>query len=159
MNVEPHVVREIAPGVHWARLDFPSIEIVRELIDEQVPHVLCWGGHLGCYRWEPFLLPVAEPLSPEPVLARAVEVDFIVDTSCFLSLLPEFRSSISIVQLRRVPPDHLDMRRIQGKELWRLLSEVGWHVWCNVPGNDHAQVASPHRAVVERAVKWTEEAS
>jgi hypothetical protein len=155
MKPEPHVIKEIAPGVHWALLDFPGTEVVETLLNPQVPYVLCWGGHLGHWRWEKFMLPISSPLQPEPVLARAIEVDFVVETSRFLELLPSLGPGVSAVQLDGVPQDHLDLRRIKGPELWRLLAEVGWYVWCDVPGNDFAQVASPHRRVVEQAVEWT----
>ena len=153
-NPQPHVIQEVAPGVYWALLDFPGVEIVSSLVDPEVPHVLCWEVCLGRWQWERFLLPVGDPLSPEPVLARAVDVDFVVDTSRFLELVPKLGPGISAVQLHATPQDHLDLRKIKGPELWRLLGAVGWHVWFRVPGNDYAEVASPHRSVVEAAIHW-----
>ena len=151
------MIKELVPGVHWALLDFPSTGIVPALLDVETPHVLCWGGHVGSWRWEKFLVPVSAPLQPEPVLARAVEVDFVVETARFVELLPALGPGVSAVQLNELPPDHLDLRKVRGNELWRLLGEIGWHVWFEIPGNDFGQVASPDRSVVARAVQLAED--
>ena len=151
----PHVIKEVAPGVHWTLLDWPSVEIIPSLLHADAPHVLCWGVHVGHNRWEEFLLPTTDPRETEAVLARALDLDFVISTGRFLELLPRIGPSIRGVQLLGRPQDHLDMRRIKGTELWRLLSEVGWHVWFDVPGNDFGKVASPHRHVVEAAIAKT----
>ncbi len=153
----PHQIQEVVPGVHRAILDWPSTEIIPTLLDERHPFVLSWGGHLGDHRWQEFQLPIASPQQPEAVLARRVEVDFVVATSRYLELLPRLGPKQRGVQLLHPPQDHLDLRRIRGPERWRLLEEIGWHVWFDIPGNDFGEVASPDRAVVEAAVAWVVE--
>ena len=152
-NLEVHVVKEVASGVFSAVLDFPRKEaLLPGLLESAFPYVLCWGHHVGCYRWEPFKVPVVDPQRPEEVLARAIDVDFVVATSRFKELLPDLGPGVCAVQLAQLPPDYLDLRKIKGKELWRQLNQVGWHVWVNIPGNDYAQIASPDRDVVARAI-------
>ena len=152
MHPVPHVIEEVAPGVHWALLDWPSVEIVPSILNSAAPHVLCWGGQVGHHRWEEFLLPITSPRETESVLARSVELEFVISTARFLDLLPRMGRSVRGVQLLGRPQNHLDMRRIKGAELWRLLGEIGWHVLFDIPGNDFGQVASPDRRVVEAAV-------
>jgi hypothetical protein len=152
----PHVIEELAPGVYWSLLDFPQLELLPVLLDPHAPHVLCWGQHVGRSRWEEFLLPIADPMETEAVLARAVELDFVISTTRFLALSPRMGPGIRGVQLLGRPQAYLDMRRIAGPELWRLLGEIGWHVWFDIPSSDFGQVASPHRHVVERAIAWTQ---
>jgi hypothetical protein len=74
-------------------------------------------------------------------------------TPRFRELLPKFRNRIRAVQLRQAPPDYLDLNRIRGPELFRLLGECGWHVLLDTPANDFGQVFSPNRDVVARAVQ------
>ncbi len=77
-------------------------------------------------------------------------------TTRFLSLLPSLGPAIRAVQLKTLPPDYLDLARIQGKERYRLLAEIGWHVLLETPANDYGQLMSPHRHVLELALSLTE---
>ena len=159
-NVEPHVLKEVSPGVYWTLLDFPATDmLLPALLDSSFPYVMCWHHQVGHHRWESFQLPVGEPETPEPVLARVIDVDFVVETRRFEQLLPAWGPRVRAVQLARVPPDHLDLRVLQGNALWNLLGEVGWHVWADIPGNDYAQIASPDRSVVDRAIRIVQNAS
>ncbi len=155
MNKQPetHVVKEIVPGVFWTLLDFPSINIFQQLIDKSYTHVLCWGHHVGKSKWQEFMIPIVDPKKPESVLARAIEIDFVVPTDRFIRMLPTIGSGIKAVQLSNLPQNHLDLRTMHGKELWILLNEIGWYVWAEILGNDYAQIASPIRSVVEQAIK------
>ena len=117
------------------------------------PYVLCWGHHVGHYRWEPFELPITNPTRPESVLARVATLEFLTSTEHFTKMLPQLGRAVAAVQLAGRPPDYLDLEKIHGPELWRLLNATGWHVWARIPGNDYGEVASPSRAVVEQAIE------
>lgn len=150
-------MKEIAPGVFFAVLDFPGYEIATSLVDADMPFVLCAGHHTGDYRWQDFDLPVVDPTVTERVMSRVAEFDFVVPTARFLEMATDLGPGLTVAQLAAPPQNHLDLCRIKGPELWRLLDELGWHFWADIPGNDYGQVASPHRSVVEYAVKCVEE--
>ena len=127
--------------------------LLRELLDPSVPYVLEWGHRVGHYKWEPFRVPLLEPTETEEVLSRGFQCDYVLPTARFLELLPRMRPGIGAVQLRGLPPDFLDLDRIRGRERFRVLEAIGgWHVLLDAPGNDFAQVCSPSRQVVEKAV-------
>lgn len=98
-------------------------------------------------------MPVLDPTEPISITSRLATFDFILPTDKFLEILPQMRPAIKAVQLNSLPPDYLDMRRIQDKQLYRLLGECGWHVLIDTPANDYGQGMSPKREVVERAVE------
>lgn len=150
--LETGKIKEVAPGVYWVLLWCPESGILRHLLDIQKPFVLCWDHEIVSPTWSEFSLPVLDPREPVKVLSRTAHFDFIVPTRTFLEILPRMRPAIKAVQLSNVPPDYLDMKSIQGKQLYRILSECGWHVLLDTPANDYGQIMSPKREVLERAI-------
>lgn len=153
MTLETNKIKEIAPGIYGVLLWCPQSHMLSELLDRQTPFVLCWDHDVGNYTWRDFCLPVLDPREPIDVLSRIANFDFIVPTERFLEMLPGMKPAVKAVQLSSVPPDHLDMRRIQGKQLYRVLGECGWHVFLDTPGNDYGQMMSPKREVLDRAIE------
>lgn len=151
--LETGKIKEVAPGVYWVLFWCPESYILNELLDPQTPFVLCWDHDVGNYTWRDFYLPVLDPREPIDVLSRTANFDFILPTQKFLEILPQMKPAIKAVQLSSVPPDYLDMKRIQGKQLYRILSECGWHVLLDTPANDYGQMMSPKREVLERAIE------
>ena len=151
MTLETNQIKEVAPGVFWVLLWCPESSILRELL-APAGYVLCWDYDVGDFTWREARLPVLDLDEPISVRSRAVNFDFILPTEDFVGILPRMRPAVRAIQLGRLPPDHLDMRRIEGKELYRILGECGWHVLLDTPANDYGQVMSPRREVLERAV-------
>ena len=152
MHPTTNEIKEVHPGVFWSLLDHPTSALLGNLIDPTAPYVLCWSYHVGDFSWQPFALPIVDRAVPEEVLAREAHFAFCCSTEQFMRFLPNLRPAIRAVQLRSLPPNHLDLDRIRGKERWRLLGECGWHVLLDTPGNDFGEVASTSRQVVEKAV-------
>ena len=153
MVPETNRIKEIAPGVYWVLLWCPESHMLLDLLDPQVPFVLCWHHEVGNYTWREFALPIVDPQKPMDVLARIVSVDFVLPTQSFFEILPLLGRAIKVVQLAKSPPDYLDMRSIQGKPLYRILGACGWHVLLDTTANDYGQLISPRREVLERAVE------
>ena len=135
-------ITEVAPGVFSTVLFGPKASILVELLDPALPFVLVWDHQVGSFRWEEFSLPLVEPATSESVISRRAAFDFIVSTAEFLALLPKLRPAIRAVQLARRPPDFLDMSNIKGREMHRLLGEIGWHVLLDTPANDLGESTS-----------------
>lgn len=151
--ITTNTIKEVSAGVYRTVLWCPESAILAELLDPEMPFVLCWDHDVGDYTWREFSLPLVERLHCEEVLSRVAQFDFILSTDKFLALLPSMKRRIKAVQLGRIPPDYLDMRRIKGgKELYRLLGECGWHVLLETSAIDYGVVLSPRREVVERAI-------
>jgi hypothetical protein len=118
-----------------------------------MPYVLCWDHEIGDFTWGEFRLPVIDPCEPIEVLSRRASFDFVLPTERFFEILPRLEPAIKAVQLGCLPPPYLDMRRIRGKQLYRILGECGWHVLLETPAKDFGQVLSPRLEVLERAVR------
>ena len=151
-TLETNKIKELSPGVYWVLLWCPESRILCDLLDSQKPFVLCWDHDVGNYTWREFYLPLIEPTEPVNVFSRVTHFDFILPTPRFLEILPRMPAAIKAVQLGRMPQDYLDMSRIRGKELYRLLAECGWHVLLDTPANDFGQMMSPDPKVLERAI-------
>lgn len=150
---ETNRIKEIASGVYWVLLSSPKSLMLRDVLDPQTQFVLCWDHEVGDYTWSEFDLPVLDPRTPIGVISRIVRFDFVIPTRRFLDILPGMKPAIKAVQLSRIPPDHLDMNRIHGKHLHRILRDCGWHVLLDTPANDYGQMMSPKREVLERAIE------
>ena len=153
MALETNRIEQIAPGVYWLLLWCPESGLLRELLDPKKPYVLCWNFNIGNYAWADFALPLLNPREPIKVLSRMANFDFIMPTEQFLEILPRLKPAIKAVQLDKMPPDYLDMNRIKGKQLYRILDECGWHVLLDTPANDYGRILSPNRTVLERAMQ------
>jgi hypothetical protein len=152
MTLETDKIKEVAPGVFWVLLWCPESSLLRELL-APAGYVLCWDYDVGDFTWRDARLPVLDLKEPLTVRTRAVNFDFILPAAEFAEILPRMKPAIRAVQLGKLPPDYLDMRRIKGEQLYRILSECGWHVLLDTPANDYGQLMSPNREVVERAVE------
>jgi hypothetical protein len=152
-TLEVNRIEEIAPGVFWVLLWCPESYILSEILDARMQFVLCWDHQIGGYPWQEFALPVLNPNEPMGVFSRCARFDFILPTGKFLEILPHMEPGIKAVQLGVMPPDYLDMRRIKGKPLYRILGECGWHVLIDTPANDYGRMMSPRREVLERAIE------
>src|SRR6266496_306048 len=151
--LETGKIKEVEPGVYWVLFWCPESHILRELLDPHMSFVLCWDHDVGNSTWSEFCLPVLNPREPIDVLSRSARFDFMLPTQRFLEILPQMKPAIKAVQLSSVPPDYLDMQHIKGKQLYRILSECGWHLLLDTPANDYGQMMSPKREVLERAIE------
>jgi len=155
MTLETNKIKEIAPGVYWVLLWCPQSNILRELLHPQSPYVLCWDHQVGNYIWHEFRLPIVHATQPISVISRIARFDFILPTQRFLEILPKIGPAIKAVQLGSMPPDYLDMRKIKGKTLYRILGELQWHVLIDTPANDYGELMSPKQGLLERAIEIT----
>ena len=153
MSLETNIIKELAPGVYWVLLWCPESSILRELLDPNTGYVLCWNHYVGHRHWSEFCLPLLDPKKPVNVISRSLTFDFVLPVGEFIELLPHMSAGISAVQLGTLPPDYLDMRRIRGKQLYRILGECGWHIFLDTPGNDYGEVMNPRREVLEQAIR------
>lgn len=146
-------ISEIAPRIYSVTLWCPESSLLQQLLDPVAPYVLCWDHTVGTFEWREFSLPVFDPLDPISGYSRVAGFDFVLSTKRFLDILPRLEPAIKAVQMRILPPAYLDMRRIRGKELFRILGECGWHLLLDTPANDFGILMSPEPTVLERAIE------
>jgi hypothetical protein len=156
MTLEKNKIKEVAPGVYWVLLECPESSLLRDILDPLFGYVLCWDYDVGDFTWREARLPLIDLTEPIDVISRAVRFDFVLPIGAFLEILPRMRPAIKAVQLGSLPPDYLDMSRVKGQQLYRILGECGWHVLLDTPANDYGQLMSPRREVLEQAVDVVE---
>ena len=54
-------------------------------------------------------------------MSKNVNFDFILETKEFMKLIPKWNAGIQIVQMNKIPPDYLDLERINGNQRYQLL--------------------------------------
>ncbi len=153
MNIEIYKIKELFPDVFWVLLDHPKSDMLAQLLNLNVPYVLCWDHSAGSGSWQQYKLPLTASNVEHEVYSKSIKYDFLVSTEKFISLLPELPAGIKVVQIREMPPNYLDLSVIQGKERYRLLSECGWELELRTPGNDYGELLSPNRELLERAIE------
>jgi hypothetical protein len=157
MTLETNRIKEIDPGVYWTLLSFPESSLLTQLLDPNTKYVLCWNHTVGNFAWRRFRAPLVRPDQPLDFLSRVIQFDFILETEPFIKLLSDIGPAIKAVQLNHIPPDYLDMDKVKGRQLYRVLRECGWHVLLDTPGNDYGQLMSPKKEVLERAIEIVQE--
>jgi hypothetical protein len=95
---------------------------------------------------------------PHDVEVRWLEFDLQLPTSRFLELLPEFEDhGIVLFQMTRRVPDTLTLHGVPDAEVARVLIHNGLHLrFCLPHAVECAQLASPHREVLERILQRPE---
>lgn len=116
MTPETGKISEIYPGVFSVLLWAPTTALFSQLLDPSHPCVLVWQHQTGRFAWEPFLLPVIEPASSVRVFGRSALFDFVASTDDFVAMASRLKPAIRAVQLHAMPPDCLDMTRINSMD-------------------------------------------
>jgi len=89
------------------------------------------------------------------VEVRSMEFDLQLRTARFLELLPEFEDNgLVLFQMTRRVPDTLTLHGVSDDAVDRVLLQNGLHLSFYLPhAIECAQLASPHREVLERALQ------
>jgi hypothetical protein len=105
--------------------------------------------------WSRYQVPLSRTGQLFDAEVRSLEFDLQLPTTRFLELLPEFDDhGIVLFQMSRRVPDTLMLDRIQDDAVDRVLIQNGLHLRFYLPhAIECAQLASPHRDVLERALE------
>lgn len=122
MDIEIHQIKEIYDGHYHMILDFPTLDILNQLLDRSYQYV--WGINYqkyGC-EWEKESFDLFEK-DCNGLYVRNMCMDFLMSTSDFLEKLPYIKNTLHIVQINKKPPYYLDPNRIKGKIWYDLLKK------------------------------------
>jgi hypothetical protein len=134
-------------------------DILTHLLDPAVPFV--WiRRHMPkrSVQWWNTQTRLSEAGALHEVEVRWMEFDLQLPTARFLELLPEFKDSgLVLFQMNRRVPDTLTLCGVPDQSVDRVLLQNGLHLRFYLPhALECAQVASPHRAVLEQALQRPE---
>lgn len=122
MGIKVNQIKEIYKGHYHMILDFPTIDILNQLLDRSYHYV--WGINyqiMGC-EWEKESFDLFE-MNCNGFYVRNMSMDFLMNTSDFLEKLPYLKSNLHVVQINKIPPCYLDPSRIKGKTWYDLLKK------------------------------------
>lgn len=133
--------------------------ILAHILDPAVPFV--WiRRHTPKQRiqWWDTQVRLSETGVPFDVEVRSMEFDLQLRTDRFLELLPEFEDhGMVLYQMGRRVPDTLTLNGIADDVVDRVLIQNGLHLCFYLPhAAESAELASPHRDVLERALRRPE---
>ena len=119
-----NTICETAPGRFRIILDFATVGIVEHLLRDDYKYVWVHNHLAGAYsEWKEFELPILPTMENKKIIARGVRYDFIIETSEFKKLLPDWNGGIEMIQMNRIPPYYLDLERIKGNRRFELLRD------------------------------------
>ena len=133
--------------------------ILAHILDPTVPFVWVRRHTPKRYmQWWSTQTRLSEAGALHDVEVRSMEFDLQLRTPRFIELLPEFEDhGIELFQMARRVPDTLTLDGIVDDVVNRVLIQNGMHLRFYLPhAVECAQLASPHREVLERALQRPE---
>ena len=130
--------------------------LLAHILDSSIPFVWIrrhWPH--PAIQWWRAPLPLSAAGRPHDVEVRSLEFELQLPTERFLELLPEFEDhGIHLCQMTRAVPDSLTLHNVPDAAATRILIQNGLHLQFFLPhADEYAQLASPHRDVLERALR------
>ena len=146
-------------GMFSVMLRSCTCSVLAYVLDPVVPFV--WvRRHMpqGIVQWWHTHVALSATGRPQDVDVRWMEFDLQLSTSRFLELLPEFEDhGIVLFQMTRRVPDTLTLHGVSDGTVDRVLIQNGLHLRFYLPhAVECAQLASPYREVLERALQRPE---
>lgn len=154
--METNKIAEIYKGHFQVILDFPSQNDLYKIINNDYKYV--WGVEHNEIRssWENYDFTLFDlRIQNSFLMARNIEMEFIIETSNFINLIPSINQTIKIIQTNIIPPSYLDLKRLKGKGKYDLLkSKVDYLFELELPGaTDYAPLVSPNIEFLENVIK------
>ena len=162
-NVRVNEIIPISNDQYILILDFPPIDILYSLIDENYKYVwICEHLEVGC-EWKPIEQFQVFGQKVNTALFRNLRNDILLETSEFLKLIPFYEDGIllRIVQTNTIPPYFMNPAN----------ENISQETWCGLLNkhldylfelnycNDYSPIISPNKAFLERVLKTQREIS
>ncbi|MDD3036926.1 hypothetical protein [Bacteroides sp.] len=146
MEIETNKISEIYKGHYQVILDFPDQSNLKDIIDVSYKYV--WGvEHYEIpLEWKEYNYSLyGESIQSKNIFARNIEMEFLLNTSDFLDLIPHIHQAVHIIQTNIVPPYYLNIKNLSGKGKYDLLkSKIDYLFELEMPGAiDYAPIISP----------------
>lgn len=154
--METNKIIEIHKGHFQVILDFPTPNDLYKIIDNDYKYI--WGVEHNEIRssWENYDFTLFDlKLHNTFLMARNIEMEFIVETSTFIKLIPTINQTIKIVQTNSIPPPYLDLKKLSGKSKYDLLkNKIDYLFELELIGAvDYSPLISPNIQFLEGVIK------
>lgn len=153
--IQTNSITEIFPGHYQVILDFPSSSDLIHILDSSYKYV--WGIKHQEFlsTWKPYQYTLfGQFIDSKEFYARNMEMEFILDTSSFLDIIPNINQTIQIIQTNILPPHYINLSRLQGKQKYDLLkSKLSYRLEIEIPGaTDYSPLTSPDILLLKRII-------
>lgn len=153
--IETNKIIEVYQGHYQVILDFPEPSDLTKIID--ISHRYVWGisHHEISVEWAKYNYSLyGENIDSCNIMARNIEMEYLIETSDFLNLTPFINQTINIIQTNIIPPYYLDLKRLSGYAKYSLLKQkVDYLFELEMPGAiDYASIISPHKIFLENVI-------
>jgi hypothetical protein len=153
--MEANKIIEIYKGHFQVILDFPTQNDLYKIISNNYKYI--WGIEHKEIRssWKNYDFTLFDSrVSSNFLMARNIEMEFIIETVDFLKIIPAINQTVKIVQTNTIPPNFLNLKELKGKSKYDLLkNKVDYLFELELPGAiDYAQLVSPNVAFLEDVI-------
>lgn len=154
--METNKITEIYKGHFQVILDFPNQNDLYKIISNDYKYI--WGVEHNEIRssWGNYDFTLFDSrLQNSFLMARNIEMEFLIETSEFVRIIPSINQTIKIIQTNIVPPSYIDLKKLNGKAKYDLLkSKVDYLFELELPGaTDYAPLVSPNIEFLENVIK------
>lgn len=147
METEVNKITEIFKGHFQVILNFLTQKDLINIVDLSYKYI--WGfDHIenpitwGEYNYTLY----GGKCNKENVRVRNIHMEYLIDTSSFVQLIPSIHQTVRIIQTNIVPPTYLDLNKLKGKSKYDLLkNKIDYLFELEMPGAaDFAPIVSPN---------------
>lgn len=136
-------------------LDYPHARDLENILVRSCRYV--WGieHNEGRTSWMPYQHTLfGEKIDSKNILARNIEMEFLMDTNTFIELIPKIGQTIHLIQTNIQPPYYINLDRLKGKQKYDLLkNKLNYYLEVEIPGaSDYGTLISPDRYFLESIV-------
>lgn len=148
MGIKVNRITEIYSGHYNVVLDFPTLDLLEDILDKSYKYVWVVNyGLQGC-DWSNNSYHLFDE-SIKNVQIKNLNLDFIMDTLEFIKWIPCIKNNIHILQVNKIPPYYLDLGRMTGKTKYDLLKKDADYLFdINLPyssiSSDYVEIVSPN---------------
>ena len=143
MAIEINKIKEIYKGHYWVLLDFPTKEILNQMIDMSFKYVWIIDYVENQYVWNDISCNFLGT-EAKNVAFRNTHTEVLVETKDFISMIPQIHQGIHLILLNKKPPVYLDVNKIKGASKYDILKkETDYLFEIKLPGSpDYTEVIS-----------------
>jgi len=157
MGIDINKIKEIHQGHFCMLLDFPTLDLLRCILDESYKYVWVVNYNMQSCEWGKDSHHLLGE-SIKNVQIRNMKLDFLMDTSEFVKWIPCIKSNLHILQVNKIPPYYLDMKNITGKTKYDLLKKDADYLFeINLPSStissDYTEIVSPNLSFLKDLLK------
>ena len=147
MGIEINKITEIYPGHYSMLLDFPTLDLLEDILDKSYKYVWVVNYVLQGCDWSNNSYHLFNE-STKNVQIKNLKLDFIMDTLEFIEWIPCIKNNLHILQVNKIPPYYLDLSRMNGKTKYDLLKKDTDYLFdINLPyssiSSDYVELVSP----------------